>query len=70
MIEKNVEFIKFDSTAPEGQKESKMKGKIMDKYSDSRVKDNKLVLTEYYLIADTTGTIHQVRPFNVTKIIQ
>lgn len=69
MIEKNVEFIKFDSSAPKGQQEQKMQGKIMDKYSDNRVKENKLIVTEYYLISDETGVIHQVRPFNVTRIL-
>lgn len=70
MIEKNVEFIKFDSQAEKGHQETKMTGRIMDKFSDNRVKDNKLITTEYYLIATENGELHQVRPFNVVKIIQ
>jgi len=70
MIEKNVKFKKVLMEGNQLKSSEEMSGKIMDKFTDSRVKDNKLVNTDYYLIADQSGTLHQVRPFNIISIIQ
>lgn len=69
MIDKLVLFKKVQMKDGKVESTNEVKGQIMDKFTDSREKAGKVTNTDYYLIADETGVMHQVRPFNVIQVL-
>jgi hypothetical protein len=70
MIDKNVIFKKVEMKEGSVASSMEVKGQVMDKYDDWRLKDGHMANHIYYLIVDDDGVLHQVRPFNILKIVK
>lgn len=69
MKDRNVIFKKVTMDRGTVVSSVDVEGKVLDEFTDHKEKNGKLIENKYYIVADADGIIHQVRPFNIVRVL-
>jgi hypothetical protein len=70
MNDKNVLFKKVEMENGSVKSTTEIQGHVIDRVPELISKNDVTTTSFYYLVADDNGYLHQVKPFNIIKILK